>query len=593
LDAVNGIARHFSLDFSIAMYYPTQQRKESPTATIIRKNKKGHTYYYAVQSKRVNGKPRIVWQKYLGTIDAILHRAEDATPAKPFSAVINEAGGVAALLSIAQRIRLVDLINEAVPKRDQGPSVGQYMLLAALNRALDPCSKKAIGAWYDRTALRRLWGYPPVDFSSQRFWDHMDMVSDDAIETVQGRLLETVRREYGIDTRVLLYDTTNFFTFLATTNPSELAQRGRNKAKRRDLRQIGLALLVSRDFHIPLLHRVYPGNVNDVALFPDISRDLIARFTTLTGQASEPTAVWDRGNISDYAMQHYVVSGMHFVAGLPADRFPGLLATPLERFEQVPGCPGTRAFAATDIVWAKDCKIVVVYTESFFAQQAAGVMHNLVKCQKRLADLERSLRPWHQGKGRGKPPTAAGVRKAVRTMLSAQFMKEIVSTAISEENGWPVLQHSVDHQALDRLNDRRLGRTLLITDHLDWPVADVITTYRGLAAVEDAFRNMKNIHFLHWQPAYHWTDQKLRVHGFYCVLGLLLATLARLTAARSGIEITVPRLLEELSLIREVAVIYPPGTPGARKSHPALSSMSPRQHKLADCFGIAEILAEG
>ena len=248
---------------------------------------------------------------------------------------------------------------------------------------------------------------------------------------------------------------------------------------------------------------------------------------------------------------------------------------------------------------AKDCKIIVVYTESFFARQAAGVMQNLVKCQKRLADLERSLRPWQQGKGhrtatvRGKPPTTAGVRTAVRAMLSLQFMKEIVSITIREENGRPVLEYRVDHPALQRLNDHRLGRTLLISDHLDWPTADVITTYRGLAAVEDVFKNMKNIHFLHWQPAYHWTDQKLRVHGFYCVLGLLLATLARLTAARAGIDLTVPRLLEELSAIREVAVIYPPGTPGARKDTVTLSTMSPRQRKLAECFGIAEVLAGG
>ena len=561
--------------------------------TIIPKKKKGRSYYYAVECKRVNGKPRIVWQKYLGTIDAIIARANDATPSAPASAVISDAGGVAALLRIAQQIGLVDLINDAVPKRNQGPTVGHYMLLAALNRALAPCSKLSIGAWYEQTVLRRLWGFPSGDFSSQRFWDHMDMVCDDAIEQVQQRLLDVVRRDYGVDTRVLLYDTTNFFTFLATTNPSELAQRGRSKAKRHDLRQIGLALLVSRDFQIPLLHRVYPGNVNDVALFPDISRDLIARFTKLTGQAAEPTVIWDRGNVSDAAMERFVVSGTHFVAGLPADRFPDLLATPLEQFQHVPAAPGTRAFAARGVVWAKDCTVVVVYTESFFAKQLAGVTTNIVKCQKRLAHLERSLRTWQQRKRRGKPPTLPGVRKAVRTILSLQFTKDLFIVDVREENGLPVLEHRVDHAALQRLSDNRLGRTLLVSDHLGWPVADIIATYRSLAAVEDAFKNMKNIHFLHWQPAYHWTDQKLRVHGFYCVLALLLATLARLTASRAGIELTVPGLLDELTAIREVAVIYPPGTPGARKDHITLSRMSPRQRKLADCFDIAGILAGG
>ncbi len=125
-------------------------------ATIISKTKKGRKYYYAVESKRVNGKPRITWQKYLGTVEGIVKRTEDAKPATPKEAVLSEFGGVAALLRITQRLGLLDLVNSAVPKRNQGPSVGHYMVLALINRAVDPCSKLAIGDWYEKTVLRRL-----------------------------------------------------------------------------------------------------------------------------------------------------------------------------------------------------------------------------------------------------------------------------------------------------------------------------------------------------------------------------------------------------------------------------------------------------
>ena len=91
---------------------------------------------------------------------------------------------------------------------------------------------------------------------------------------------------------------------------------------------------------------------------------------------------------------------------------------------------------------------------------------------------------------------------------------------------------------------------------------------------------MKNVDFLRWQPAYHWTNQKLRVHGLYCVLALLLATLARKIAAQARIELSLPALLEELSSIHEVAVIYPHGTLAHRKNHITLSRMSPTQRKL-------------
>jgi hypothetical protein len=186
--------------------------------SIIHKMKKGRPYYYAVESARVNGKPRIVWQKYLGTVDAIVARTEGTKPPEPKEAVLFEAGGVAALTRIAQRLRLVDVVDQEVPKREQGPRVGHYILLAALNRALAPCSKLAIGDWYEQTVLRRLWRFDKTAFSSQRFWDHMSRVSEGAIEAIQKALVMRIRREFGLDAEVLLYDTTNFFTFLATTH---------------------------------------------------------------------------------------------------------------------------------------------------------------------------------------------------------------------------------------------------------------------------------------------------------------------------------------------------------------------------------------
>lgn len=142
--------------------------------TLAKKIKKGWPYYYAVQSARVGGKPRIVWQKYLGTLEAILQRADQTTPPAPREAVIFEAGGVAALLRLAQRLDLLELINEILPKRDQGPRVGHYLVLAAINRALAPCPKLAIGDWYEQTVLCRLWRFPKSAFSSRRFWDHYE-----------------------------------------------------------------------------------------------------------------------------------------------------------------------------------------------------------------------------------------------------------------------------------------------------------------------------------------------------------------------------------------------------------------------------------
>jgi transposase len=559
--------------------------------SIIHKMKKGRPYYYAVESARVDGKPRIVWQKYLGTVEAIVARTEGTKPPEPKEAVLFEAGGVAALARVAQRLHLVDVIDREVPKREQGVSVGHYILLAALNRALAPCSKLAIGDWYEQTVLRRLWRFDKAAFSSQRFWDHMSRVSEEAIEAIQKALVTRIRREFGLDAEVLLYDTTNFFTFLATTNDRcTVAKRGRNKAKRHDLRQVGLALLVSRDFQVPLFHKVYDGNVPDVSLFPSLAGELMRRHRAACGKKGHGTLVFDKGNVSEDAMEQLVVAGQSFIAAVPLNRLPELAALPLESFQDVPAFPGTKAHQVPAEAWGTSCRAVLAYTESFFTQQLEGVTHNLVKCQKKLGDLEKALARWREGKLRGKRPTVRQVEASVRGILSAQFMTELFQIAVTEEKEGPMLRYAVDHAALDKLAHQRLGRTLLLAVKTEGDASDIIGTYRSLTRIEEVFKNMKNVDFLRWQPAYHWTDQKLKVHGLYCVLALLLATLARKIACQARIDLSLPALLEELSTIREVAVIYPPGTLAHRKDHITLSRMSSTQRKLAEALELATVL---
>jgi transposase len=559
--------------------------------SIIHKVKKGRTYYYAVKSGRVNGKPRIVWQKYLGTFDDIVTRTEDATPPKPKTADLFEAGGVAALLRIAQRLDLLNLINQQVPKRSQGPSVGHYLLLAALNRALAPCSKLAIGDWYEGTVLRRLWAFEKAAFSSQRFWDHMDLISEKAIEAMQEAVVLRAQQEFRLDPQLLLYDTTNFFTFLATTNERcTLAERGKNKQKRVDLRQVGLALLVTRDFQIPLFHRVYEGNIPDVSLFPTVARDLVRQYRKACGEEGKATLVFDKGNIHEDAMEQLVLARQPFLAAVPFNRLPRLAATPLDRFSDVPAFPGTKAFSTRAEAWGITCQAVVAYTESFFTQQLAGVTHNLVTCQKKLLDLEKGLRKWRDGKTRGKRPTVAGVTKSVKAILSPQHMADLFTFEVTEENKRPSLHYAVNHAAFDTLTHERLGRTVLLSARGPQEPQEIIGAYRSLAQIEDAFKNMKNTDFLHWQPAYHWTNQKIKVHGLYCVLALLLATLARRIALEAKMDLSLPAMLELLSAIREVAVIYPPGTLAHPKDHITLSRMSPTQKKLAEVLDMAAAL---
>lgn len=552
--------------------------------SIIKKIKNGRPYYYAVKSARVKGKPRIVWQKYLGTFETLI---SDHTHIQPIECVIAEVGGVAAFLNIAQRLDILNLINRTTTKRDQGPSLGHYILLAALNRVLDPCSKSEIGDWYDKTILKRIWGFDKNAFTSQRFWDHMSKLSEKSIEILQEKISKAVQTSFNIDPTALLYDTTNFYTYIDSSNERcTIAKRGLNKAKRKELRQVGMALVVTRDWQIPLFHRTYEGNQADRGLFPTIAKELRERHKTLFGEKTS-TYVFDKGNVSSEAMEDIIVGGNSFVIALPSKEISELFETPIDKFEKIESLAGTQAYCSPIVYCEKECKLVLTYSESFFSEQLKGISDSILKCERKLKELHERLQKWRDGKYKGRLPTVLDTKKHIQEILSREFMKDLFVVSIEQQEKVPQISYSFSRQRYNHLLEHRLGRTALITNQITWNSETVIDTYRGLYRIEDAFKRMKNTDFLHWQPSFHWTDQKIRVHGFYCVLALLLASLAKKTACEAKIEISLWKLLEELSDIREVAIIYPEGT-GMNEFR--MSRMSPRQKRLAELFEISEVI---
>lgn len=554
-------------------------------ATIIKKIKKGKPYYYAVESARINGKPRIVWQKYLGPANKIIRNAQDAQPPEPKEAIVYQYGGVAAIQRITQQLGLIDIINKHAPKRKQGPTVGHYIVLAAINRVLKPKSKARIGQWYGQTILQKQWKYPVSAFTSQRFWDHMDGLDEKQLTAIERDITRCVIERYDINLDCLLYDTTNFFTWIDSFNDrADLPQRGKSKVGRNNLRQVSLALLVSRDSRVPLFHDVYPGNRNDFSQFQNIAGRLADLCQELKKHCSDITFVFDKGNNSQRGMDAAHAGSLHFVGSLTPSHYKELLEIPLDSFTELKSdeCPGLRAYRTTTEVFEQERTVVITYSERFFVQQHATISRELNKAVAALMSLTARLSKWRQGKYKGRKPTLQSVRKQVVDILSAQHMKTIILTELSQKNGCPVLTFRTDHRALQSIVDRILGKTILFTDQDNWSTEEIIRAYRGLSKIEDAFKAMKNIDYLHWQPMFHWTDQKIRVHAFYCVLALTLVSLLRLELDRQGLTLTVPAILELLQDIHEIALIYP-----NRKPKITMSRMNKEQKRILEIMSLS------
>ncbi len=77
---------------------------------------------------------------------------------------------------------------------------------------------------------------------------------------------------------------------------------------------------------------------------------------------------------------------------------------------------------------------------------------------------------------------------------------------------------------------------------------------------------------------FHWTDDKIRVHAFYCVLALTLVALVRRSLARQGVELNAAELLSALNSLNRVLHLYPEGS--RIKPHWTLSELNNVQKRL-------------
>jgi len=200
---------------------------------------------------------------------------------------------------------------------------------------------------------------------------------------------------------------------------------------------------------------------------------------------------------------------------------------------------------------------------------------------------------WQTGQvRRGRPPTRASVTKKIQDWLKARHMKELFQVDVGDQAGLPTLTYRFNHRGWTQLQRTLLGKTLLFTDNDDWTDAQIVRGYRAQHHVETGFRCMKDPHHICLRPQHHWTDQKIEVHVFCCVLALLLCSLLRRELHHQGIELSIPQLLEQLGHIREVGVIYPaPDKSSSPLLHTTLSQMSEEQSALYNALQLGRYRA--
>jgi transposase len=523
-------------------------------AYILKKRISGRTYYYLAETGRVAGKPRIVWQKYLGTAEKIKERLQGAEISEIQTL---ELGSVAAIESLEKEIGFIDIVDGIVPKRDQGMSVGEYLHLIVLNRAIEPKSKAALGVWLKGTAIGE---YRTLDWGaleSSNFWDQMDKVKD--IDAISDEVAKKVVSKYDVSLDCLLYDTTNYFTQMSPETPSDLARYAHSKAGKHELRHVGLSLLCSREDGIPLFHRTYPANIHDSKLMFRLFSEMSALLRSLK-KKDRLTLIFDKGfNSPDNIERLDAEPGLFFIGALSPYHHPELCRVSLESFQPIGVADEEEepllAYRTALTIYDRERAVVVTYNPRTYRKKIHWLSRTIRRTKAKLQELRRNL-----GEADGRT-TLKSIQRKIDDILSESHIAAVFDVQVSKGYRMTI---RTNPQVLRDFR-ARFGKNILFTDHTDWSTDEIVLAYRDRYKIETAFRQTKSAELIRWQPMYHWTDSKIRVHGLTCVMALLYLSLLSRKLHRAGVGMAMDRAMEVLRGIRRAVYLYPGSSQPVRK----------------------------
>ncbi len=345
-------------------------------------------------------------------------------------------------------------------------------------------------------------------------------------------------------------------------------------------------MVVTREDMIPVFHHTYEGNINDTKVFNTVIGKIKNRIKRLGLDIERHTVVFDRGNNSKKNLATVKALQLHYVGALTPYHHKKLVEDAMEGFQklEVDG-KGIHAYRDKRTIWQEERTVIVFISEKLKSGQIRGIYQSLEKAEKRLRELQESL-----CKPKAMKRKKEQLQDKITNIVKGQFVKDIIDWSLQEISaGKFQLEFTINQGKLGEI-EKKLGFRILMTDRHDWSTVNIIKTYYGQSMIEHAFKNLKNPYHLALRPQFHWTDQKIKVHFFICVLGYLLAAIVwREVRTKVQFEGTLDTLLDTLNNVRLATMLEDTKTRGRVKATYKLEEMSEVEELIVKASGINDI----
>jgi len=539
---------------------------------MFQKKKKGRIYWYMGKSERTKRGVRRIWQQYLGTAVSIMEKINSLPNAQITS---KQFGSVAAMLCIAEELNLKEIISKIAPDNNYKLSIYQHIIMQSICRFNKPLSKKASIKWFKDSILPLLWAQ---DFESpQTIFNQFDKIIkgvENKIPKIEEELCK-VLLEKGIKPSTLIWDPTNFFTYIE--KGEELAKKGASKEKRFDKNIINLGLVVSED-NIPLMHVVYEGNKRESDVITDITELIHKRLKKLDFEIENIVFVFDKGNNSADNIP-IIKKKFHFVGSLRINQMSHLLNVPLTKFEELYSNGKEHlvlGFKAKEKVYGEEYTIVVTYNDESAKKQRETTEKAVQNISEKMKAIDNSFK----NKKKGKKSTVKGLSGRINDFLHKQY-RILFDWKFNEEK--QQFSWSLNENALEE-RKKSYGKNILFTDLSNWKAEDIARAYNSKSIIESDFKVFKDKLLIPVKPFYSRKDPRLKVHVFICVLSMVLYRYMQWKLKE--LKLSENQLNNELKGMR-IAFVKQEGSNSVKK---VLESMSPEQMEIYSKLNLGKYL---
>lgn len=547
---------------------------------LVKKKIKGQSYLYLEECVWQNGKSKRLWQKYLGPEKQM--QSVSSLSFEPSFTIDNYDFGLPiALMQIVEKLDLIHIIDQATLKRKQGLSVGQYIVIAALNRCIKPISKRRLLNWFQSTYLQQFFPIIETYLDSMAYTNHFEYLTEDNLTQIQTELNKQLIQEFGIDMTELVYDATNFFTYILPEDEEGLVQYGHSKENRTNLGIVGLALLCTQDGGIPILYDVYPGNLQDAGLFKTELPKILQRIADLKIKGQKIVLTFDKGNNSPEIFKILDDDQIEFIVSLRPSMIKDLAELSENQFPRytLPNGKEIGIIEQSRDFYGQPRRLMAIYN-SELAKRAG--LRLTEKIEQRIAEVNEffknrlNVKKWR---------TIDDVRIKIEQMIENKELWAFLVLSLTEKGGKIAYSLQINQEALQK-HIATLGKSYLITNIFAKPAVDVIALFRQQATIEKAFSYLKSPDILRARPIFHSKDTSIQGHLFTCVIGLLLLMLLYREIQKNEPSWSLRKIVEILSSITVSKINFS----GTAKQLCQFSQLSHEAEKMRDLLHLNDYI---